>query len=131
MTDQPPIPAPIAVGDILRWACRYTPEDLEIFGELSGRDAGSPLTCLPDLLVIAPLTKLGGDLNYISRRMTWTAHRVVGVDERVEAELEVTSLYDSGSAIKIAFDARIRDESGQVVLSGDSAGIILRGATTT
>lgn len=128
MTERLTNPADIGVGTILRWACRYSAEDLAEFAVLSGRDRlDAPFSSLPDLLVIAPLTKLGGDLNYISRRMTWTAHRAVRPDEQIEAELEVTSLDDSGPKIKIAFDARIRDEAGEVVLSGDSVGIILRG----
>lgn len=125
MTDAQPAPGPVTVGTILHWSCRYSRQDLREFAELSGRDdLDTEPAWLPDLLVIAPLTKLGGDLNYISRVMTWTAHRPVGVDEEIRAELEVTALDGTGPMTRIEFDARILDEAGVPVLSGTSRGIL-------
>jgi hypothetical protein len=123
-----PLPtSSVTVGTIMRWSRRYTPADLALFAELSDREpADTTLDSLPDLLVIAPLTKLGGDLNYISRQMTWTVHRVVGLSDDIEAELEVTNIDETGSTIKIAFAARIRAADGELVISGDSSGVILK-----
>lgn len=127
MTEAAPAAGEITVGTVLRWPRRYRPADLAAFLSLSGGSADpADLTHLPDLLVIAPLTKLGGDLNYVSRQMTWTVHRRVRSDELIEAELEVTALEERGGTLRIAFDARIRDEAGEVVVSGDSRGLLLR-----
>lgn len=125
MTEAQSEPGRVAVGAVLRWSCRYSREDLREFAELSGReDPDAEPEWLPDLLVIAPLTKLGGDLNYISRQMTWTMHRAVRPDEEICAELEVTALDESGPMSRIEFAARILDLAGGVVLSGTSRGLI-------
>lgn len=127
MTEAGPAAGEITVGTVLRWPHRYRPADLTALLALSGGTADPhDFTHLPDLLVIAPLTKLGGDLNYVSRQMTWTVHRRVRADELIEAELEVTALEERGGTLRIAFDARIRDEAGEVVVSGDSRGLLLR-----
>jgi hypothetical protein len=122
-----PLPDPLPVGAIMRHTRRYTAAELEAFAALSGRAAETADDAyLPDVLAIAPLTKLGGDLNYISRRMSWTVLGSAAPHELIEAELEVTHLDDSGSAIKIAFAARIRNEAGDVIITGQSNGIILK-----
>lgn len=74
--------------------------------------------------MIAPLTKIGGDLNYIAQRMVWTAYRRVPVGERLEAQLDVQRLEERESVVKIAFVARIIGEAGDVVVSGESNGIV-------
>jgi hypothetical protein len=117
----------VAVGTVLDHSCRYTRDDLRTFAELAGRDdADAEPTFLPDLLVIAPLTKLGGDLHFIARKMTWTAHRPVRWDEEIRAELAVTRLTEAGPTTKIEFSARILVADGEIVLSGTSKGILFR-----
>lgn len=123
MTEISTVHGPVREGSILTWSRRYAEAELREYDALVGRspqDAG----LLPDLLVIAPLTKLGGDLNYLSRSMRWTHLRPVRADEELTAELEVTRLDRQGEVVKIAFDARIR-AGGEVVLSGTSRGVVL------
>lgn len=113
-------------GTVLTYSCVYSVDDLKIFNELSGRSPDEPTDFLPDVLVIAPLTKIGGDLNYIAQRMTWTAHRRVPVGERLEAQLVVQRLEDRESVVKLVFVARIIGEAGDVIVSGESKGIVLK-----
>ena len=114
---------PVREGTTLTWTRRYAEAELQEYDTLVGRPPdGAGL--LPDLLVIAPLTKLGGDLNYLSRTMRWRHHRPVRSDETLTAELHVTRLDRQGDVIKIAFEARIRT-GAEVVLSGTSRGIVL------
>src|SRR4051812_10299020 len=55
---------PVQVGSTLTWSRRYGEAELRDYDALVERQPdGTGL--LPDLLVIAPLTKLGGDLNYL------------------------------------------------------------------
>jgi hypothetical protein len=122
----PSIRDKVAVGSVLTYSRSYSPAELAAFDELSGRNGAAEDGYLPDLLVIAPLTKLGGDLDHVSRQMEWQVHRQVRVTETIQAELEVTALEPRNSIFKIAFDARIRTSDGDVVLSGHSYGVIPR-----
>ena len=114
----------VTVGDVLTTTKTYTPEELHEFRLLNGAGDGSPPDHLPYLLVVAPLTKLGGDIDYISARMDWTTSRPVRSTETLTAELEITRLEPVDNGVKIVFSARIRSGT-EVVLSGQSKGIVL------
>lgn len=114
----------ISVGTVLSWTKSYTDDEVRDFLALTGDTSGETPQHLPYLLVIAPLTKLGGDLNYLSGRMDWTVSRPVRRDEAVTAELEVTRLEPTDGMTKIAFDARLV-VGGEVVSSGRSKGLMV------
>lgn len=126
MSSLPAVLDDVRVGTVLTYSCAYSADDLNIFNELSGRSPGESADFLPDVLMIAPLTKIGGDLNYIAQRMVWTAYRRVLVGERLEAQLDVQRLEERESVVKIAFAARIIGEAGDVVVNGESNGIVLK-----
>lgn len=114
---------PVREGSTLTWSRRYDEAELREYDALVEREPdGTGL--LPDLLVIAPLTKLGGDLSYLSRTMEWRHHRPVRGDETLTAELHVTRLDRQGDVVKIAFTACIR-AGDDVVVSGTSRGVLL------
>ncbi|MER6734334.1 hypothetical protein [Streptomyces puniciscabiei] len=114
----------ISVGTVLTWAKQYTDQEVYDYYELAGTPAESLPEYLPYVLTVAPLTKLGGDLNYLSQRMDWRATRPLRRNEEIVAELEVTRLEPTGGMTKIAFDARIRC-GGEVVITGRSKGLIV------
>ncbi|MBW1598026.1 hypothetical protein [Streptomyces sp. JJ38] len=114
----------ISVGTVLSWTKRYTDQEVHDFFELSGNAADPLPEELPYLLVVAPLTKLGGDLDYLSQKMDWSVARPVGRDEEITAELEVTRLEPTEGMTKIAFNARIRC-GDDVVITGRSKGFIV------
>jgi hypothetical protein len=116
----------VRVGSVLTYSCAYSADDLEVFNELSGRSPDEAAGFVPDLLTLAPLTKIGGDLNYIAQRMVWTAHRRVLVGERLEAQLVVQRLEERESGVKVAFTAQIIGEAGDVVVHGESKGIVAK-----
>lgn len=116
---------PVTVGSTLTWSRRYDEAELRDYDALVGRPPDAD-GMLPDLLVLAPLTKLGGDLDYLSRSMTWQHHRPVAAGERLTAELHVTRLERVGDVVKIAFEARVR-AGDDVVVSGTSRGVVLGG----
>lgn len=102
----------------------YSTAQLGVFDELSGRDDSADSGYLPDLLVIASLTKLGGDLDYLSREMEWEVYRQVHAGETIQAEVEVTALEQRASMLRIALNARIRGSDGELVVHGQSHGVI-------
>jgi len=114
---------PVREGTTLTWSRRSDATELREYDELVEREPDGT-GMLPDLLVIAPLTKLGGDLNYLSRTMEWRHHRPVRSDETLTAELHVTRLERQGDVVKIAFEARIL-AGDDVAVSGTSRGVVL------
>jgi hypothetical protein len=114
----------ISVGTVLTWTKQYTDQEVADYYELS-RVSAEPLPeHLPYLLTIAPLTKLGGDLDYLSQKMEWKSTRPVRRNEEIIAELEVTRLEPTQGMTKIAFEARIRCGDDLVVV-GRSKGFIV------
>lgn len=116
----------VSVGTVLTWTKQYSDDDVREFCQLTGRPAHPVPEFLPYLLVVAPLTKLGGDLNYLSAGMEWTVARPVRRDEAVTAELEVTKLEPGEAMTKIAFVARLKCGE-DVVVTGRSKGFIVGG----
>ncbi len=114
----------ISVGTVLTWAKQYTDQEVHDYYELAGAPTESLPEHLPYVLTVAPLTKLGGDLDYLSQRMDWRATRPLGRNEEIVAELEVTRLEPTDGMTKIAFDARIRC-GDEVVITGRSKGLIV------
>lgn len=112
------------MGTVLSWTKSYTEGEIREFLAMTGDSADEAGEFLPYLLTIAPLTKLGGDLNYLSGRMDWTVSRPVRRDEPVTAELEVTRLEPTDGMTKIAFEARLV-VGGDVISRGRSKGFIV------
>lgn len=114
----------IRVGTVLAWTKQYTDQEVHDYFELSGVRADPLPEHLPYLLAVAPLTKLGGDLDYLSGRMDWEVTRPVRRNEEITAELEVTRLEPTDGMTKIAFDARVRC-GDEVVITGRSKGFVI------
>lgn len=114
----------VGVGTVLTWAKRYTDQEVRDYYALIGTPVETLPEHLPYVLSVAPLTKLGGDLDYLSQRMDWTAARPIRRDEEIVAELEVTRLEPTDKMTKIAFDARIRS-GDEIVITGRSKGLIV------
>ncbi|GAB2596787.1 hypothetical protein GCM10027168_31970 [Streptomyces capparidis] len=116
----------ISPGALLTGTHRYTRRDVAAFDDLTGR-APDPrgADVLPGLLVLAPLTRLGGELDYIARAMTWRQERPVAVGEPLEAELELVRSAEEEAFHRLTFDARVR-ASGSTVLTGSSEGVVLK-----
>lgn len=117
----------ISVGTVLVWTKQYTDQELRGYYALSGAPVDSLPEHLPYLLTVAPLTKLGGDLNYLSGKMEWKAIRPVGRNEVITAELEVTRLEPAEGMTKIAFEARIH-VGEELVITGRSKGFVIGGS---
>src|SRR5712691_12526440 len=87
------------VGDTLSWTRTFTEEDIRLFATLSGDEGEHHLQ--PDtqgrlmahgLLTATLPTKIGGDLNFIAREMTFQFHRPVFVGDTVQCDVTITAL---------------------------------------
>src|SRR5215468_11231060 len=114
----------ITVGRILTWTKQYTEDEVCEFYALAGNAVDTAPEYLPYPLVIAPLTKLGGDLNFLSGRMDLSTSRLVRRDETLTAELEVTHLDPTDGMSNIAFEGRVRC-GDEIVVQGHSKGFVI------
>ena len=78
------------------------------------------------LLTATLPTKLGGDLNYIARKMTFEFIRPVFVGDTVTCEGTVVEVAESEDRFDVSLSFGCRNQEGKEVLRGGTVGIIRR-----
>jgi acyl dehydratase len=127
------IPAALRPGAVSRWTRAITEDDVSRFAELSGdqgrhhleRDEKGRLMAHGLLTATLP-TKLGGDMNYIARTMVFEFVKPVYAGDTLTCEGVVLSSAVQSARYKIRFSFEIRNQDGEVVLTGTSSGQIKR-----
>ncbi len=76
------------------------------------------------LLTATLPTKIGGDLNYVARQMTFEFLRPVFVGDTVRVDAVVKEVVREGTQLRVAVDFECRNQDGKTVLTGTSHGII-------
>lgn len=119
------------VGDTTSWERTFTIEDVERFGQISGDlgvhhvkpDAQGRLL-VQGLLTATLPTKLGGDLNFIARDMTFQFLRPVFTGDTVHCENTITRLevQEERTLVEAAFTCR--NQQGKEVLTGLVRGLV-------
>lgn len=119
------------VGDTTSWERTFTIEDVERFGQISGDlgvhhvkpDAQGRLL-VQGLLTATLPTKLGGDLNFIARDMTFQFLRPVFTGDTIHCENTITRLevQEERTLVEAAFTRR--NQQGKEVLTGQVRGIV-------
>jgi len=79
---------------------------------------------LHGLLTATVPTKLGGDINYIAREITYEFLRPVYTGDTVRAESVVKSVERNGDQLKVAMDFSCFNQHGKEVMRGKTRGII-------
>lgn len=119
------------VGDVISWARTFTEADIRLFSRISG-DAGAHHTT-PDaagrlmaqgLLTATLPTKIGGDLNFIAREMTFQFLRPVFAGDTVRCEVIVLEMERMERHTRMAFRIVCRNQHGKEVLTGETRGVI-------
>jgi acyl dehydratase len=77
------------------------------------------------LLTATLPTKLGGDLNYIARELSFEFLRPVYVGDTIRCESTIASLEQQNGRLKMASTFTCRNQYGKEVLRGRSQGVIL------
>lgn len=122
----------IKAGDRIEWKRSFTEADVRRFAELSGDKGahhvspdGQGRLLVHGLLTATLPTKLGGDMDFLARTMSFeflrpayagTLLTCLGLVERAEPR---------PGRLKVAFSFAVTDDSGELVMKGKSAGIIL------
>lgn len=119
------------VGDTTSWERTFTIEDVERFGQISGDlgvhhvkpDAQGRLL-VQGLLTATLPTKLGGDLNFIARDMTFQFLRPVFTSDTIHCENTITRLevQEERTLVEAAFTCR--NQQGKEVLTGLVRGLV-------
>lgn len=125
----------IKAGVRLEWRREITEEDVRRFTEISGdagahhveKDAQGRLLAQGLLTATLP-TKLGGDLNFLARTMTFEFLRPVYAGDTLICAGAVDSVVPQPKRFKVRFSFEVSNQHGKVVMKGAAAGMILRAA---
>lgn len=119
------------IGDHISWQRTFTEADIRAFTELSG-DAGDH-HLQPDahgrlmahgLLTATIPTKIGGDMNFIARELTFQFHRPVFSGDTVTCDVTVAELDYADRLTSIATTFICRNQDGKEVMTGLARGVI-------
>jgi 3-hydroxybutyryl-CoA dehydratase len=119
------------IGDIISWQRTFTETDIRAFTELSG-DAGEH-HLQPDahgrlmahgLLTATIPTKIGGDMNFVAREMTFQFYRPVFSGDTISCDVTVAELEQAEELTKILTTFVCRNQNGKDVMTGTARGVI-------
>ena len=123
----------LAVGQRFRGPRTFTVEDVRQFSELSGDrgahhvQAGTGGRVMVQGLLTATLpTKIGGDLNFLAREMTFEFLRPVFSGETITTEVRITSVQEEGARQWASVEAVCTNEAGKEVLRAHVRGFVPR-----
>lgn len=124
----------IEVGDKASYKRTFSRRDVELFAELSGdkgehhiRPDSQGRIMLHGLLTATVPTKLGGDLNYIAREITYEFLRPAFAGDTIRCDSVVTSVEQGEGHLKTAMEFVCYNQHGKEVLRGKTRGIIRTG----
>jgi 3-hydroxybutyryl-CoA dehydratase len=119
------------VGDTAAWERTFSEEDVRLFARLSGDQGTHHITAneqgrlmVHGLLTATLPTKLGGDMNYIAREMSFEFLRPVFAGETIRCETVITRLEQVEGRLQMSATYTCRNQKGKEVLRGSTSGII-------
>jgi len=124
-------------GDVVAWERTFTEDDVRRFSNFSG-DAGTH-HLQPDergrvmvhgLLTATLPTKIGGDINFNAREMTFQFHRPVFSGDTVRCEVTIAELTETAEYQQLTSTWVCRNQHGKEVMSGRASGIIRESNTS-
>ena len=121
---------PVSEGDSFSHSRTFTESDFETFAELS-RDRGEHHFETDDgrvmvhgLLTATLPTKIGSDLNYVARQMEFEFIKPVYTGEEIECVLTADRVTEQEEFVELEATGRCMNETGEVVLQFETAGVI-------
>jgi 3-hydroxybutyryl-CoA dehydratase len=126
------------VGDVSSWERTFTTEDVEQFGRISGdlgvhhvKPDNQGRLLVQGLLTATLPTKLGGDLNFIARELTFEFVRPVFTGDTIRCENTITRLEKREGATLMEASFSCRNQHGKEVLIGHARGLVRDQGETT
>ena len=121
------------VGDVITWKRTFTEGDIRLFGTLSGDEGIHHVQTdeqgrlLAQGLLTATLpTKIGGDLNFVAREMTFTFLRPVYANDTIECRVTITDLHEERGLMDVSSKWTCLNQRGKEVMNGHAVGFIRR-----
>jgi len=121
----------LSVGQRFTWRRTFTVEDVRQFSELSGDrgvhhvqpDTGGRVM-VQGLLTATLPTKIGGDLNFIAREMTFEFLRPVLTGETITTDVTFTKVEEQEGRLSASVEAVCINEAGEEVLLAHIRGFV-------
>ena len=119
------------IGDVVTWQRTFTEEDIRLFAKFSGDEGEHHL--VPDangrlmahgLLTATLPTKIGGDLNFIAREMTFHFHRPVFAGDTISCEVVLVEMKPEEQFIHVVSNWVCRNQHAKEVMTGEARGVI-------
>jgi 3-hydroxybutyryl-CoA dehydratase len=119
------------IGDVISWQRTFTDEDIRLFAKLSGDEGEHHL--VPDehgrlmahgLLTATLPTKIGGDLNFIAREMTFQFHRPVFAGDTISCDVMLVELQTEEEFVRVISRWVCRNQYAKEVMTGEARGVI-------
>ena len=119
------------IGEHIFWQRTFTEADVRAFTELSG-DAGTHHLQPDDqgrlmahgLLTATIPTKVGGDMNFIAREMTFQFYRPVFSGDTITCDVTVAEFEPGEQLTKVATTFICRNQYDKEVMTGTARGVI-------
>jgi 3-hydroxybutyryl-CoA dehydratase len=119
------------IGDVISWERTFTETDIREFTRLSGDKGEHHLVpnaqgrlMAHGLLTATLPTKIGGDMNFIARELTFQFHRPVFSGDTVHCEVTLEELEPAGAFTNVATTWVCRNQHGKEVMTGQARGVI-------
>jgi len=119
------------VGDKRVWERTFSEEDVQLFARFSGDEGEHHLE--PDeqgrlmvhgLLTATLPTKIGGDMNFIARELTFQFHRPVFAGDAIRCEVTLVELEQADEHVRVLSNWVCRNQLGKEVMTGEARGVI-------
>ncbi len=119
------------IGDVISWQRTFTEDEIRAFAKFSGDEGEHHL--VPDelgrlmahgLLTATLPTKIGGDINFIARQMTFEFQRPVFAGDTIECWVTLVGFETGEKYTRVVAEFVCRNQSGKEVLTGQTHGVI-------
>jgi len=125
------------IGDVVAWERTFTEDDVRLFSKISGDEGTHHLRAdergrlmVHGLLTATLPTKIGGDMNFIARELTFQFHRPVFSGDTVRCEVTIVELTETAEFTHLKSSWVCRNQHGKEVMSGQALGIVRERATS-
>ncbi len=119
------------VGDTRSWERTFSEVDIDMFATVSGDKGRHHMDAsvygrrmVQGLLTATLPTRIGGEMDYVARTMTFNFKRPVFVGDTVTCSVTITALRPDGQRTGLEATFECLNQDGKVVLNGTTEGFL-------